>query len=1010
MQLREAYHENFSVLHKGTEPNRSYYIPLDETGKERRQMLSGMWKFRYHNCVEDVDDDFFAVAYDAGEFDDLMVPSCWQTNGYDRHQYTNVRYPFPCDPPYVPDENPCGAYVKDFFLTEEEAQMELFLNFEGVDSCFYVWVNGKEVGYSQVSHSTSEFDITSHVRTGKNRLAVLVMKWCDGSYLEDQDKFRMSGIFRDVYLIMRPRAGWIRDYTVTTPVVNPQKAFVEVLIKEKGAFPVTVTLTDAEGKELGTAEAVSCVSSQEKSQEETWKKAVIPVDDPILWNAEYPYRYQLTISGPEERICQDVGIRTIGVRDGVIQINGCPVKFKGVNRHDSDPVTGYTISREQAMVDLKLMKEHNINAIRTSHYPNAPWFPQLCDEFGFYVIGESDIEMHGVTSIYGGGADKNYSQFAMDERFDEPIMDRVQRNVYRDKNCCSIIMWSLGNESGYGPGFEKAGRWVKSFDPTRLTHYEGAMWAYKDKEGYRPDYSMLDTYSRMYASTQWIADYFAAEGPKKPFLQCEFVHAMGNGPGDIEDYFEQIYQYDGFAGGFVWEWCDHAIYCQKSADGKAIYHYGGDSGEFPHDGNFCMDGLVYPDRTPHVGLKEWKNVARPVRAFMNPARYGEITLENRFDFTNLRDAVSIEYVCKQDGVIKATGKLDDLDLEPRKRKNIFLNLPVFTEGRAYLQLIYRQKEDTALTPAGMELGFDQICLYEPAAYVSISQKDTHQKAVTVTETDKTFEVTGENFTYIFGKKTGTFIKMSKDGMERIAAPMEYNIFRAPTDNDRSVIHQWERAGYDRMATKIYSASAREENGSAVICVSMSLTAAFIQRILSIHAVWTVDSQGKVALCLDAQKDPSLPFLPRFGIKMALPLSYQEVEYFGFGPYESYVDKHRASYVDLFSNTVDGLHEDYIKPQENGSHCGCSHVTLRGPEGAVCVTATRPFSFNASNYTIEELAGKAHNYELNKANFVTLCVDYAQSGVGSNSCGPELLEQYRLDEEMIHWETAFQFCL
>ena len=1007
MQLREVYHETFDVLHKGTEPNRSYFIPMAPEGNERKKELNGVWKFQYHTCLEDLDGHFFEEDFDASHFDDLPVPSCWQTHGYDRHQYTNVNYPFPCDPPYVPDENPCGAYVTEFELTEAEAGMRQFLNFEGVDSCYYVWVNGREVGYSQVSHSTSEFDITPYIKAGMNRLAVLVMKWSDGSYLEDQDKFRMSGIFRDVYLLMRPAVGWIRDYTVTTPVEGG-KAHVEVLIQEKGSFPVTVSLEDAEGQPVASVLAEEISHEGLINEGETWKKAVICVEQPTLWNAEQPYLYKLILLAPEEIIEQKVGIRTVCVKEGVILVNGRSVKFKGVNRHDSDPVTGYTISREQALKDLRIMKQHNINAIRTSHYPNAPWFPQLCDEYGFYVIGESDIEMHGVVSIYGGGADKNYSQFAMDPRFDAPVLDRVQRNVYRDKNCCSILLWSLGNESGYGPSFEKAGRWVKEFDPTRLTHYESAMWTYPD---YNADYSMLDTYSRMYASTVWVEEYFAKEGPKKPFLQCEFVHAMGNGPGDVEDYFEQIYKYDGFAGGFVWEWCDHAIYCGETADGTAIYHYGGDSGEFPHDGNFCMDGLVYPDRRVHTGLKEWKNVVRPVRASMDPARYGMVELENKLDFTNLRDYLYIEYTCKKDGILLASGRLDDLDIKPHEKKTVHLELPSVTEGQAYLMLSYRQKKDLPMTEAGMELGFDQICLHDQDPVMA--EGDCSGK-ISLEEKEKSFEINGEHggetFSYSFGKKTGTFTAMKKNGKDILVSPMEYNIFRAPTDNDRNIVHEWMRAGYDRHTTKIYGAEAQVLDGKVVVTVSMSISAIYIQRILTMHAVWTVASDGQVSLCLDAHRDPTLPFLPRFGLKMALPVSYQQAEYFGFGPYESYADKHRASYMDVFTSSVDDLHEDYIKPQENGSHFHCSYVTLSGADGSIRVSASKPFSFNASNYTVEELAGKAHNYELNKSDFVTLCVDYKQSGIGSNSCGPELLEQYRLDEEMIHWETAFQFCL
>mgnify|MGYP003374861470 FL=1 len=539
----EKFYEDLHTLHVGTVDNRCWYVPRCGEGVESQMLLSGNdWKFGYFPSVEAVPERFWE---NTEALIDMEVPSCWQMKGFDQKQYTNVRYPFPYDPPYVPDENPSGAYVKDFELDGEAAKKRQFLYFEGVDSCFYVWVNGEFVGYSQVSHSPSEFEITDKTHEGTNRLAVLVLKWCDGSYLEDQDKLRFSGIFRDVELVLRPQE-FVRDFTVQTPVdLENNRAEVTVRFDSVEGNPaIRCELCDAEGNAVG-----SMYSSGEPVS--------IPVEAPVLWNAEQPYLYTLKISTGDELIEQKVGIRTIAVKDGMILINGHQVKFRGVNRHDSDPFTGAAVTRESVIRDMRMMKESNVNAIRTSHYPNAPYFPALCDEYGFYVIAEADQECHGVCNLFGADYCDDYGKIAQDARFGEAILDRQKRNVIRDKNCASVIFWSLGNESGFGENFEEAGRWVKAYDPTRLVHYEGSIW---ESRGYHNDTSMLDVMSQMYASTEWVKNYCEDPRMKKPMIQCEFVHAMGNGPGDIHDYIELLDNYDKFCGGFVWEWCDPATY------------------------------------------------------------------------------------------------------------------------------------------------------------------------------------------------------------------------------------------------------------------------------------------------------------------------------------------------------------------------------------------------------------------------------------------------------------------
>ncbi len=986
----KPYFENPEILHLGTLDNRSYYIPFESAQmalnhsksrehSERFLLLSGEWDFKYFPSIHDVEEEFWTDTAHHEGFGKIPVPSLWQNHGYDRHQYVNVAFPFPYDPPYVPSENPCGIYKRKFDISVDEMTYQHHLNFEGVDSCFYVWVNGQFVGYSQVSHSTSEFDITPFVHTGVNQMAVLVLKWCDGSYLEDQDKLRMSGIFRDVYVLRRPQQ-YVRDYFVKTKLdATFEHADIEIQLDMMGHPVVTCTLMSPTQQIIST----QVVEGNQIS---------IPVHEAILWHAENPQLYTLIIETADEVIVQKIGIRHIAVNNGILLLNGVGIKFKGVNRHDSDPLTGYTISIAQAMTDLSLMKQHNINAIRTSHYPNSPWFTQLCDTYGFYVIDESDVEIHGTSSIYGGSQETTFGLIAQDPRFKQAILDRVQRTVIRDKNCASVVMWSLGNEAGYGENFEHAGRWVHTYDDTRLVHYESSVW---QSGSHINDTSMLDVHSHMYASTQRIDEYFADSSNTKPFIQCEFVHAMGNGPGDIEEYFEQIYTYDGFCGGFVWEWCDHAVHMGKTIEGKDKFYYGGDFGEFPHDGNFCMDGLVYPDRRVHTGLLEYKNVIRPVRAYAQDVHHGEITFANKLDFTNLKDFLYAEYEVTQNGEVIARGQIDVLNVAPKSSATIHIAYQSPTTGQCYLHITYKQKHAMPFTDAGHVLGFDQIELCAIREDIPILQTTGE---IHVTQTNKTITLSGTTFTYVFNKLTGTFDTMVKNQHTVLAKPMEINIWRAPTDNDRLIRLQWERAGYHRRTIKAYETQVTHRNGQVIIDCHLSVSAVSIQKILDIQSQWVIDSAGKVAITMNVIRNTELPYLPRFGLRLMMPKSYRHVEYFGYGPHESYLDKHRASYISKFSAHIDDMHEDYIKPQENSSHCGCSSVSVRDGHATFTARSLQDFSFNVSRYTQEELGTKKHNFELVASDYTVLCLDYKNSGIGSNSCGPELNPIYRLNED------------
>ncbi len=1020
------YYEDPGTLHLGTMPYRAYYIPFEadrsaneilETAREDSEkvtMLSGDWKFRYYNNRFEVDEKFTGTEFKADGFDTIPVPSCWQILGYDRNQYTNVNYPFPYDAPYMPEENPCGAYIKKFYMEEDKLSGKNFLNFEGVDSCFYVWVNSKFVGYSQVSHSTSEFDVSDFLLSGENTLAVLVFKWCDGSYLEDQDKLRFSGIFRDVYIVTRPNEH-IRDYFAKSEV-SPDGKKAKILVdieyfNEK--IPTTCILLEADEKIGRFSEDGKKIPGQAKGAILETKQAAdghveLNIEDPKLWNAENPVLYTLLLKTGEETIVQRVALRRVEIIDQVIYVNHTAIKIKGVNRHDSDPYTGASINEKQALKDLILMKQHNINGIRTSHYPNSPWFLQMCDEIGFYVISESDIESHGSAAIYNGDSQTTFGDIVQMDIFYDAIRDRVESNVRRNKNCGSIIFWSLGNESGYSRAFEDAARWIKSYDNTRLTHYESSI---HETGGHKNDTSMLDVYSKMYDSLEKVDDYLGNEENKKPYVLCEFIHAMGNGPGDIEDYFEKIYKDDRFIGGFVWEWCDHAVYMGKTIEGKDKFYYGGDFGEYPHDGNFCMDGLVFPDRRVGTGLLEYKNVIRPVRASLKDLNSGEIYFENKLDFTNLKDYLKVTYEVVCNGNTIKSGEIEELDIPAKTGKSVSVDLPALEEGITCLNLTYTLKAEKPYLAKGHVLGFDQLLLKEGRYKAERPEKKTGDSlpaGIQVLEEERQIILTGANFRYIYNKVTGTFDSLVNNQVSYLDKPMEFNIFRAPTDNDRNIKAEWQNAGYDRHMVRVYD--TRTVSGETVEITSV-LAIAAIQRehILDVEVKWTVNKEGGIQVELNGSRNTAMPYLPRFGLRMFLPKDFKQAEYFGYGPYESYIDKHRCSYMGKFKQNVSDMYEDYIRPQENSSHYGCQYLRVSaGENNSFEVTGEEDFSFNVSEYTQEELTQKMHNFELEKIGHTVVCLDYKNSGIGSNSCGPELIKKYRLDEEKIAfcWKLSF----
>lgn len=991
----EKYWEDPHTLHVNCEEPHAYFIPYENEAKAQEgargassfyKSLNGIWKFKYHDTVYNVEDGFYAENYNADCWDELMVPSNWQMHGYDKPHYTNVNYPYPCDPPFVPNDNPAGLYIRDFNANPIEGK-EQFLIFEGVDSCFYLWVNGFFIGYSQVSHMTSEFNITKYLKKGKNRIAVMVLKWCDGSYLEDQDMWRLSGIFRDVYLLSRD-SSHISDVFVKTDVnqdFSEGLIHCEVKISTVSESSLRSVLKDTKGSILYDSSVKLSGSGNLEFR----------VNAPELWSAETPSLYTLFLYMGEEVLRFPVGFRSVEIKDSVILINGRAVKLKGVNRHDSHPELGHTTPLYHMREDLLLMKRYNINAVRTSHYPNDPRFLELCDELGFYIIDEADLECHGAAPA------GDFSMLSADSKFEEAYVDRMVRMVERDKNHASIIIWSLGNESGYGENHRKMALWAKSRDNTRLIHYEGVFGhgLYADFLANNTDTSHLDVYSRMYPSIEWIAEEFLKdESEKRPLILCEYCHAMGNGPGDLKDYWDLIYQHPRLSGAFVWEWTDHSVKA-KTTDGIEYYTYGGDFGDMPNDGNFCVDGLVYPDRKPHTGLLELKNVIAPVRLEAFDLKAGKVKVTNLYDFINLSH-LSLRWSLEKDGKTIDSGEIEGMAIEPQKTQTVELpyTLPERADGRYFLKLSYKQNSDTEWATKGYEVAFAQFELPVGTVEKSVLKKQD-MPSLQVSKTTKETIIEGDDFKYVFNNYYGTFTKIEYNGVNMINPMPKFNVWRAPTDNDRNIKNKWMQEGYHRLDTHTYSVKIVSEDDRQIkLCSEFSLGGYIKKPVLHAKAFWTVYGSGDIVLETEANVREGLPFLPRFGLQLSMPKGNERVEYFGYGPHESYIDKQRSTWKSRFAASVDEMHENYIMPQENGSHYSTEWASVTNLLGmGLLFIGMDDFSFNASHYTPEDITQAGHTYELKKREETIVNLDAAMSGVGSNSCGPELLPQYRLSQ-------------
>lgn len=947
--------------------------------------LNGVWKFMFLDAPEYSPEGFFNSDFDVTKMDDITVPGNWQLQGYGKMHYSDLWYNFPINPPYVPTENPTGIYKRTFFVEESYRDKKIIIRFCGVDSAYHLWINGKEVGYSKVARNESEFDITDLIRVGEeNDVTVRVYQWSDGTYLEDQDMWWESGIFRDVELIGVPKDG-INDYKVIADLDDEYKNGifkVEAFLRTTKEVNVTFELVDAGENTVFTKTVVA-------------KEGKACIDEVIAdvnhWTAETPYLYKLFMTVEDdgqivEVIPQNVGFRNIRLNGETFLVNGVAIKFKGVNRHDYSPQNGRVVSREEIEKDIILMKQFNINAIRTSHYPNSYYLYDLCDEYGMYLIAETDLECHGF-ELTG-----DYKWITDDPSWELAYVSRMTRMIERDKNHPAIIFWSLGNESAFGCNFRKMTDVAHEMDPTRLVHYEGDF-----------DVESADVYSTMYT---WIENpkkpYLMKdiiEKSKKPHIHCEYCHAMGNGPGNLKDYQDLVYAHDKLQGGFVWEWFDHGIE-SFTESGEKYYRYGGDFGDDPSNKDFCIDGLIMPDRTPSPGLYEYKKVIEPITTTAVDIQKGIINLLSRYDFANL-DRFNLVYKVMEDDVILQTGFMSVPSIEARANKDITLPydlsaIKVKPGAHYYVNISYQLREDTSYASSGHELATAQfeLPLYKEGIVVR------PEGILNVEKEHTTLHVKGANFSLDFNLVNGNLMNIVRDGMQVLSKGPRLTLWRAPISNDMEIIDKLKKVYFLHLEHEVVMNIDYHMEGNIlkveVDTINSTTNSAWHFKT---KYVYTVCPSGDILIDVEGtpsgRVDLAPDMLPRIGVSMHLDKSMEHVRYFGMGPGENYADSKEAAQMGLYANTVDGLFTNYVIPQENGNHMGCKWVSMTNDRGMGLLASTESdFNFSASWYEDKDLDDAKHTCDLVKHDYIVFNVDYKQNALGTNSCGQWQLDKYR----------------
>lgn len=947
--------------------------------------LNGHWSFLFLEAPAYSPENFEQANFDVHNWDRITVPSNWQIEGYGNMHYSDLWYNFPIRPPFVPSQNPTGIYKRKFIVGEEWLEDEVILRFHGVDSAFHLWINGREVGYSKGARMTSEFDVSSFVIEGENDITVRVYQWSDGTYLEDQDMWWLSGIFRDVELYTQPKTG-VADFKVDTILKDTYT---------NGTFTVTGEIRGyREGLKLSyeLVDKQGClVAAGETALSESFS-ITADIHNPELWSAEAPNLYTLHLTVKDgmkiiEVIPQQIGFRQIELQGKTFTINGVAIKLKGVNRHDYHPATGRVVSKEDIIQDIQLMKQHNINAIRTAHYPNAPYLYDLCDQYGMYVIDEADVECHGFELT------NNYNWISDDPAWEKVYVDRLIRMVERDKNHPSIIMWSLGNESGFGHNFKKMAAACRALDDSRLVHYEGDAKA-----------EVTDVYSTMYT---WIENQPSGrktmqeiiDTTEKPHIHCEYGHAMGNGPGGLKEYQELVYEHEHLQGGFIWEWYDHGIETIDES-GNVYYRYGGDFGDDPTNGNFCIDGLLMPDRTPSPALLEYKKIIEPVHTQAVNLDTGEFQIQNMYDFIDL-DHLTLYYTIEKDGAPIQTGSADLSGILARSSKIIKLNYDLnFQKERGtdyYVTIRYRTNKEFTWSKCGLTLATAQFKLPVLTEHLYIAPKGQMR----VTETHTNLKVTCDDVEVTFDTVTGQIVSWKKDGMTVMEQGPKLNFWRAPIDNDMYLLGDYKEKYFMHLWHEIVENVTYEQTDSSVNVTVESINgttnSSWYYRCQYMYTIYpNGDVLFKVKGSPGGMIENAPTMIPRIGVELKLNKACENVQWYGKGPGESYSDSKQANLIGVYNKKVDDLFTNYVHPQENGNRTNTHWASLVNQYGVgfMAVGEDSTFDFGASYYEVSDLERAKHTIDLKKREYIVLHLDYKQNGLGSNSCGQNQLEKYR----------------
>jgi len=985
-------------------------LQFDRLASGNIMMLNGTWKFYWSADTKDRPQDFYLPDYNDTGWDDIEVPSNWQLKGFGIPIYTNIKHPFPAEPPNINRDNPTGSYRTGFEIPEKWDRKQVYIHFEGVQSAFYLWLNGMKVGYSQGSMTAAEFDLTPFLQEGHNTLAVEVYRWSDGSYLEDQDFWRLSGIYRDVYLMARP-AMHMRDFFVSTGLDQDHSNAVfglKVSVRNAGMDrsepkKINITLMDKEQEILSHQLDINQSLNFQQELTIPFQQEVVR---PRLWSAEHPNLYTLILEMQDEGgrtdevISSRVGFRKVEIAGGQLLVNGVAVDLKGTNRHEIHPENGRVMSRELMVQDITLMKQHNINAVRTSHYPNTPLWYELCDIYGIYLWDEANIESHEL---------RRESTLAKDPDWKEAFVDRGRRMVERDKNHPSVIVWSLGNETGLGENHYAMEAMIRERDPSRPIHYEDHL----DRNGPERKPSRFDIISDMYASPEVFTAYHE-DDTTRPVILCEYVHAMGNSVGGLQDYWDVIHAHPRMQGAFVWDWVDQGL-AKYTESGEKYWAYGGDFGDSPNDGSFCLNGLVYPDRRASPAIQEIKKVYQYIHFEPTDLLTGEINMINRYNFTSL-DYFDARWQIKSEGKVLQEGEITLPVIQPKDSGTI--RLPIrqpepdpasLLPGKEYfLDIQVFLPEDRKWASAGHMVAWEQFLL--PAESNDPVTDAILSPVYTVTEDQASVIISGDGYTITFSKQ-GMLESWLLDGKELILNGPVLNFWRPPTENDlkdQNAYPKWKEAGLDSLDHRLTGfTTSRDEKDRLLLTSAFDLYNMQQELIFQVKISYRLYGDGKMQVEVLADPADKAEYLAKTGMQFILPGSLSHVEWYGLGPHETYPDRQSSGRVDVFQKTVDELWEDYIVPQENGNRSQIHWVSISDDQGyGLRFSAPDPMNFSAYPYNDASIAGAKHTWQLEKQDFITFNFDYRQSGLGTASCGPGCRPAYLLPAV----KTAFSFTI